>query len=279
VVVQPDGVVRRLDPDTGAPRWDAATGVSGAHPAVLDGERILLAGTGLAELDAATGRVLWAAEDAPRCLAPPAPAGRLVLTSEQDGRLCARERGTGRRAWCRGVGGLPAAPAADARRAYVGTTDRRVLALDLKDGAIDWRFKVGADVGAAPALAGGRVLVAAFDAVLYALGAGNGHMQWRAPLPSRPLSGPLLVGDSVLVACHETELVGFDGRTGRALGSLRAPAELRTGPLLVGDRAYLGLRDRSLVALTLDMTPAKDLPLGRPAARPPRRQRERSLNP
>jgi outer membrane protein assembly factor BamB len=124
---------------------------------------------------------------------------------------------------------------------------------------------VGADIQNGASVLGEHVLFATFEDVLYALKRGNGHMAWRAPLPSRPASGPILVGDSVLVACYETEILGFEGRTGKRLGGLKTPAEIRTAPLLVGDRLYIGLRDRSIVAYTLDMTIARPLPTPPPA--------------
>jgi outer membrane protein assembly factor BamB len=271
VVRQPDGTVRSLDPETGATRWEAPA-VPGTLPAVIDDGRVIVAGTGLTELDADTGRVLWTAADGPECLAPPAAARSVLVTTERDGVVSARDRITGRALW-RYRAAAAVVAAADAQRAYVGTTDRRVLALDLRKGTLEWRWKVGADVSMRPALLGGRVLVASLEAVLHALGAGNGHLAWRAPLASRPFSGPLLVGDSVLVASHENELQGFDGRTGRSLGSLRVPAEMRTQPLIARNRVHVGLRDRSVVALALDLTPAKAVPSPRATPRSGRRQR------
>lgn len=140
----------------------------------------------------------------------------------------------------------------------VGTTDRRFLALRIVKGQPRWRWKVGADITQAGVVLGPAALFVSYDNILYAVGRGNGHLRWRGALPSRPLSGPILTGSAVLVACLESDILGFDARSGRRLGVLKTPAEIRTPPLVIGDRLYVGLRDRSVIALALDQTPAPE---------------------
>lgn len=275
VLRQADGTLVSLDPETGATRWTSSSGVTGGLPPVVDLDRVLVAGDGIAALDVATGRSLWSFPGSPVASSLPVSSGPWVLVGEADGTLRCRDRATGLPLWAYRTGGvLHASPVVDAdQRAFVGTTDRRFLALDVTKGRLRWRWKVGVDVQSAGAVLRHTVLFASFEDVLYALKRSNGHMIWRAPLPSRPLSGPILVGDSVLQACYESELVGFDGRTGGRLGGLKTPAEIRTPPLLVGDRLYVGLRDRTLVAYTLDLTPARPKEPETPAQRLPERRR------
>jgi outer membrane protein assembly factor BamB len=142
-----------------------------------------------------------------------------------------------------------AAPLVDAarRRVYVGTTDRRILEVDLDSGDTGWRWPVGADIAHHGLLLPERILFASHDAVLYAVRPG-GNLDWRAPLPSRPLSGPVLVASHVMLACLENEIVAVSAQDGRRTGTLRTPAEIRTAPIVVGERIVLGLRDRSVVA-------------------------------
>ncbi len=253
VLRQADGTVLGLQPETGAVRWKVDSGVSGGLAPVVEEERILLAGNGLAALEAETGRVLWSVQGGTAASSLPVAAHARLLVGEQDGTLRCRDRATGVPLWTFSTASALLAPArvGEEGRVFLGTTDRRVLALSLDKGHQAWRWKVGADVQSAPALEGNLVLVAAFDAVLYALNRSNGNLAWRAPLPSRPLSGPLPVDRSVLVACHENEILGFDLKTGARRGGLKTAAQIRTAPLLLGGRLFLGLRNRSVVALQL----------------------------
>ncbi|HSB60324.1 MAG TPA: PQQ-binding-like beta-propeller repeat protein, partial [Vicinamibacteria bacterium] len=144
-----DGTVRNLAPAKGTVRWEAATGIVGDLPPVLDGDRVLIAGKGMAALDLATGRVFWSAPADPTVTSPPVAAGSRLLAGEEDGTLRCRDRASGVTLWRLRTGSaLLAPPAYDAerRRLYLGTTDRRILEVRLEKGQVGWRWKVGADI-------------------------------------------------------------------------------------------------------------------------------------
>ncbi len=261
-----DGTLTSLHPRTGAVRWTTSTGVAGTIAAVVDGDRALVPGKGLAAVELASGRALWADLTGAPTTAPPVSTGSRLLAGEADGTLRCRDRDTGQSVWvARTRGALLAPPLVDEsrRRLYLGTTDKRILEVQLDDGKKGWAWRVGADIAYAGLLLPGQVLFASYDAVLYSLRPG-GNLDWRASLPSRPLSPPLLVGGYVLLACLENELVAFTPDTGKPSGHLRTTAEIRTAPLVApGGLVVVGLRDRSVIAFAL---PGAVPP---PAAEPP----------
>jgi outer membrane protein assembly factor BamB len=254
-----DGALTSLHPRTGAVRWKTDTGVAGTLPAVIDGDRALVAGRGLAAVELSTGRALWVDLSGAETTAPPVPAGSRLLAGEGDGTLRCRDRATGLSLWVARTGrALLAPPLVDEarRRLYLGTTDKRILELSLDKGARGWAWRVGADVAHPGLLLPDQVLFASHDAVLYSLRRG-GNLNWRGALPARPLSPPLMVGGYVLVACLENELVAFFPETGTTAGRLRTTAEIRTPPILAGGLVAVGLRDRSVLAFALPgSTPA-----------------------
>jgi outer membrane protein assembly factor BamB len=250
-----DGTLTSLHPRTGAVRWTAGTGVAGTMAAAVDGDRALVPGRGLAAVEIASGRVLWADLTGAPTTAPPVSAGSRVLAGEADGTLRCRDRATGVSLWVARTGrALLAPPLVDEarRRLYLGTTDKRIVEIDLDDGGTGWAWRVGADIAHAGLLLPGQVLFASYDAVLYSLRPG-GNLAWRAALPSRPISPPLLVGAYVVLACLENELVAFTPETGKAAGRLRTTDEIRTAPLVApGGFVVIGLRrDRSVIAYAL----------------------------
>jgi outer membrane protein assembly factor BamB len=264
-----DGTLSSLQPRTGAVRWKADTGVAGTLPAVIDGDRVLVAGRGLAAVDLASGRPLWGDVSGAETTAPPITSGSRLLAGEKDGTLRCRDRATGLSLWVLRTGGALLAPPlvdAEKRRLYVGTTDKRILEVSLDDGKAGWAWRVGADVGHAGLLLPRQVLFASFDAVLYSLRRG-GNLAWRGALPSRPLSAPILVGSYVLVACLENEFVAFASDTGTSAGRFRTPAEIRTPPLVAAGLVLVGLRDRAVIAYAIaGSAPA---PAPAPAVEPP----------
>ena len=255
VVREPDGTLWGMAPGSGSARWKAETHVAGALPAGLGEDAVFVGGEGLVALDAASGRVRWTADPAPRVSAPPVAWGKWVFVPEQDGTLRCREAATGKQVWAfSSKGALRSAPVVDevGQRLMAGTGDRRLLALRLTDGHKRWTWKIGAEVQAVPAIFEDKVLFATHEDVLYALKRGGGNLVWLAPLPSRPLSAPLLAQGAALVACYGTRpkesfVVGFDARTGRRLGDLKTPSELAAPPILVGSGLVVALRDRSIV--------------------------------
>jgi outer membrane protein assembly factor BamB len=251
-----DGTVSSLNLDDGVTRWTAASGVKGDLAALVTDDLVVVAGEGLAAFDPASGRGLWSTAGSV-ATAPPTLVASCLALGEADGTLRCLDSKTGASRWAFATrSGLLAPPAADgAGRLYLGTTDRRVLSIDAANGPRRWRWNVGADVQSEPVVSGNKVLVAGFDAVLYAFDTGNGNLAWRAALPSRPLSAPLVGPGWVVVACLESEILGFDLASGRRIGGLKTTDAMRTPPLLLGDRLYVGLRDRSIQALSLPSGP------------------------
>jgi outer membrane protein assembly factor BamB len=267
-----DGVVTSLHPRTGGVRWRVETGIAGTLPVVLDGDRALVAGQGLAAIVLANGATAWSDRSGAETTAPPLPTTSRLLTGEKDGTLRCRDRASGASLWTlRTREPLLAPPLVDEgrKKLYLGTTDRRILEASLDKGEIGWHWTIGADVGHAGLLQNGRVLFAAYDAVLYAFERG-GNVAWRGSLPSRPLAAPLVVEGRVLVACLENLLVAFDAKSGEKAGSFTTSAEIRTPPLPVGSLIVVGLRDRSVIAYGLAGTapPPTPAPAEEPAAAP-----------
>ncbi len=270
LVRDPEGGLVSLQPRTGGVRWRMATAVAGDLPATIDEDRALVAGKGLAAVELASGRLLWSQRSPVELTAPPVRAGARLLMGEADGTLRCRDRATGLSLWTLHTErALLAPPLVDwaRRRAYLGTTDKRILEVHLDDGKTGWRWRVGADIADPGLLTSDQVLFAAYDAVLYSLRRG-GNLAWRAGLPSRPLSAPLPVPGYVLLACLEDQLVAFVPATGGRAGSFQTTAEIRTPPLVVGSLVVVGLRDRSVVAYSLPSA-AGATPSPPPAVEPP----------
>jgi outer membrane protein assembly factor BamB len=252
-----DGAVVGLDPESGRPRWRSSTGVDGSLAPVLDAGTAFIAGGGLAAVEAETGRLLWVGAGGGTAAAPLVVADGRILVPEGGGVLRCRERATGTSTWAFETGSTPlTSPAVAADGTVLLGSGRSLLALRGDGSHRRWRWRLGADAMFAPVVHGSVALLAAYDATLYCLNRRNGHLNWRAPLPSRPISVPLVSGVTVLVACLDNRVVGFDVRTGRALGELRTAEAMLGPPVLVGDRLYAALRDRSVNAYVMNLSPA-----------------------
>lgn len=252
VVRDPEGVVWAVDPATGTARWKSATGVQGRLPPVLSGDRVLILGKGLAALEAAAGKVLWAVADVSSEVPPALTADRIYLAAEAGVLRCHRLR-DGATVWAKKTG-FPSlgTPLATDNRLYLATGERAFTAFDARNGEQRWRWKLGAQARFEPVVLGGNVLFVTLEGVLYGLNKNNGNLSFRASLPSRPASGPLLLGSAALIASHgirprEGLVVTLDGRNGQHLGDMKTVTEFATPPLLTGQTLVLGLRDKNAV--------------------------------
>jgi outer membrane protein assembly factor BamB len=257
ILRQSSGTVLSVHPKTRATRWSLDSGVAGELPAVVDRDRVFVAGKGMVALDLETGHLVWRADDGAEATAPVSAGGSKVYVGESDGTLRARGRDDGKSLWMfKTDAPLAAPPVVDGEdRLFLGTRDRRIVSLSAKDGDRGWRWKVGAAIQGPGLIDGDRVVFAGFDAILWALDRGNGNLAWRGLLTSRPIGGPISVDGVALVACHENELLGYDLRTGKAVGGLRTTAVIATPPFVVKRRLFLGLRDRTAIALDLGSSP------------------------
>ena len=192
---------------------------------LLDGDRVHVAGRGLASLLLETGAPVFVDAAGPEVTAPLVATRGRILTGESDGTLRSRDRADGTVRWTLQTRAALAAPPLvdEARgRLYLGTTDKRILEVSLDKGRPGWSWRIGADAANAGLLLRERVLFAPHDAVLYALATG-GNLAWRTALPSRPLSAPMLVDGRILVACLENLVVALGAESGVARGRLQDP--------------------------------------------------------
>jgi outer membrane protein assembly factor BamB len=173
---------------------------------VVSGGAVVLVGTdSVVALEAASGEVRWEEPREEGPAGPPAIAGDLVLySSGQEGAaaLVARRIDGGRQEWSTPTGGAVAGGVViEGDRAFAATRDGEVLALDVAEGEVQWRFQAAGVIATTPAVADGLVLVTPRNSstgasALQAIDVESGEESWRlapeggaAPQSSSPAAG------------------------------------------------------------------------------------------
>jgi len=253
------GTFHAVDTRTGARRWTFATGgavTSSANFAVQGQRTFALFGSYdnfLYAVDASSGKLAWKLETENYVHATPAIAGGVVYVAGCDGFLRAVRASDGRELGKVALGGNTAASTAIADgRAFVGTFQNEVVAVDLDPLAVAWRFKDGArelPFYASPAVAAGSVVVGGRDKRVRALDAASGKERWSFPTPGRVDASPVIAGDRVVAGSLSGDLYVLSLATGKSLWHYAAGSPLAASPSVGGGYLVLATTGGTVLAL------------------------------
>jgi outer membrane protein assembly factor BamB len=127
-------------------------------------------------------------------------------------------------------------------RAYFGSFDGHVYALDAAIGALAWKFDTRAPVVSTPALAGDRVIVGTRGYDLFALDAQRGVPLWKRYFWfSWVESSPAVVDGIAYVGSSDASaLYAVDVRDGRIVWKAPVRGWAWGPPTVAGGRVYIG---------------------------------------
>ncbi|MBR9911208.1 MAG: outer membrane protein assembly factor BamB [Gammaproteobacteria bacterium] len=195
--VDTEGLLMAVNRLNGKKRWRieleerVASGVGAAQGKLfvgtLNGE--------LVALSASDGSELWRTRLSSEVLAPPQSNGSVVVVQTQDGRIVGLDTGSGRQLWMQEVA-VPAltlrgtsTPIVTDTAVYAGFASGKIMALDVKDGLVQWEQRVAlatgrselervVDINAAPLLEGDILYCGSYQGRLVALNRGTGAGLW-----------------------------------------------------------------------------------------------------
>jgi outer membrane protein assembly factor BamB len=126
-----------------------------------------------------TGKVLWSRRFKP-LVGEPALYHHRVYFGAYDKRIYALNEKNGHTVWSTSVGALiESPPAVENGRVYMSDLSGAVRALDADSGKVLWTFHASGAVKHGPALADGNVFFGDYAGVMYSLRASDGHLNWR----------------------------------------------------------------------------------------------------
>ena len=162
------------------------------------------------------GELRWRFETQAPIRSSPAVVDGRVYLGTGDRRVVALDAGSGELLWERGVSGpVDSSPAMAGGLVFVGLRDGRVLALNEDNGKLRWQFATQGPVYSSPAVHLGELYVASSDGRLYALDAVTGEERWSFPTGDRITSSPAVGQDLVAITSHDRKLYVLDPRTGK----------------------------------------------------------------
>jgi outer membrane protein assembly factor BamB len=105
---------------------------------------------------------------------------------------------------------------------FVGSQKGELVALNLENGAVYWKYQTGAPIGeSSPAYSNGMVFIGDLGSVLHAVNASDGRRVWTFKAGSEIKSSPVVVGDRVLIGSYDEHLYCISMRNGSVIWKLK----------------------------------------------------------
>jgi outer membrane protein assembly factor BamB len=266
-------------------RFDVHATVS-ASPVVSGQQLFIGAENGnLYALDLHSHRLQWLFHARGGIASTPAVADGMIVFLARDGSLHALDAASGAVVWtfrtqgeaqfaAHGMHGQPltpepvpdpwdlylSSPLVHDGKVYVGSSDQRVYALDLRSGKLAWVFKTGGMVHSSPALAGANIVVGSWDGAVYALDAASGAEKWRHQTQTEQKesimfgiqASPRVDGDTVYIGSRDGYFYALDAASGKRKWRYDAGGSWIVGTAIVDEgNVYVGTCDTGLL-LALD---------------------------
>ena len=233
--------------------WTFATdGEVKSSPVVVD-DLVLIGSydTRLYALDRRTGKVRWKLQTDGPIHATPAVRDGMIYIAGCDERFRAVRAADGKVLFEIPLGSYTgASTVVEGDRAYVGTFDADVFAIDLRRKKVAWRYRdpdrqfpyySSAAFDATPT--GGHVIVGGRDKAIRAIDAVGGKTVWKLVTRARVDSSPAIAGGRVFVGSSDGKLYVLDAATGEKRWEFDAGDAITASPAIGGSRVVVGAQD------------------------------------
>ena len=149
-------------------------------------------------------------------------------------------------------------------KVFVGAATGHLLALNLADGKLLWKYAVEQAVGeSSPAVAEGLVFIGDLGGILHAVRVADGSKAWTFQTATEIKSSPVVVGDRVLIGSYDAKLYCLSLKDGKLLWELQTDNYIHATPAVVDGMVYLAGCDELLHVVRLsDGKEVQTIPFG-----------------
>lgn len=244
-----NGTLHAVKTSDGSKIWTFKAGQEIKSSPVVTGPTVLIGSYDghLYALDAASGTEQWKFETEGPVHATPAVRDGVIFIAGCDESFRGISLANGKELFKVPAGSNTAAsPLIDGDRAYFGTFNSEVMAVDIKARKIAWRYQ-NPDrqfpYYSSAALAGGRVIVGSRDKLLHAIDAATGKPAWTFTTRARVDSSPAIAGGRIYVGSSDGRLYVLDAVSGQKHWEFDAGSALTASPAIAAGRVVIGSAD------------------------------------
>jgi len=138
------------------------------------------------------------------------------------------------------------------RTVFVGTQKGELVALNLENGAVYWKFNTGSPIAeSSPAYGSGAVYIGDLSGWLNAVNASDGKKLWAFKTGSEIKSSPVVVGERLLIGSYDQHLYCLSTRNGSVLWKFKTGGPVHSTPGVAGGVAYVAGCDEVFHAIRI----------------------------
>jgi len=135
---------------------------------------------------------------------------------------------------------------------FLGSQKGELVALNLENGAVYWKYETGAPIGeSSPAFSGGTVYIGDLAGVLHAVNASDGKRVWTFKASSEIKSSPVVVDNRVLIGSYDQHLYCISARNGSVLWKVKTNGPVHSTASISGGLAFIAGCDQLFRAIRI----------------------------
>lgn len=133
---------------------------------------------------------------------------------------------------------------------FVGSQKGELVALNLENGSVYWKFATGNPIGeSSPAYSNGVVYIGDLGGWLNALNATDGKKLWAFKTNGEIKSSPVVVGDRVLIGSYDETLYCLSARSGAVQWRFKTNGPVHSTPSITDGMAFIAGCDEMFRAI------------------------------
>ncbi len=175
-----------------------------------------------------------------RIVAPPLQEGGRAYIGTADNQIIALDANNGQELWRFEAGhSIWGQPSFKDGTLFVASLDKKVYALDAASGTEIWSTELGGAIASKVAIDTNLIYVTSFDRRMHALNRESGEIAWSVPTMEWIWGAPVVGGDVVYLADATGTVYAVDAASGNVLWSNQVEGTVQTTPTLAGDVLYI----------------------------------------
>jgi outer membrane protein assembly factor BamB len=196
--------------------------------------------------------MLWKFEAADAIFTTPAVSHGLVIFQTEGGYIHCLRLKDGSEAWATRVSGqgTSSSPCIVGNHVYIGSGDTCLFCLDIRTGAIEWKFDAGVAVGSSPLAVGELIYVGDTGGWLHCL-SHSGRKMWQFKTGDRLDSDPALIDNVLIFGSYDGYLYSVRADEGKLLWKRRNIYPSNALPTIAGDTVVF-CTDLCIFRMSLD---------------------------